>query len=244
LRLDKALVERRIFESRNKALEAIKAGEVLVDGEVATKPSQKISLDSQISTKGLKKYVSRSAWKLKLYFNEYPLYLDGRVALDIGSSTGGFTQVLLESGVKSVDCVDVGKEQLHPKIRLEDRVRLFEQRDIRGFDDGRRYDLIVSDVSFISLSKILSDIERLTESEADIILLFKPQFEVGKDAKRDSRGVVQDQNAIQKARESFEKRVKEFGWELLVNTPSLQKGKEGNLEYIYHFKKGKLESKK
>ena len=236
-RLDTALVELGFFESRNQATEAIKAKEVFIDGKIITKASFKVDLDLKIEVVEKKRYVSRAAWKLKYYIEEFPIALEGKRAIDIGSSTGGFSEVLLEGEVKSLDCVDVGSEQLHPKIRANKRVRVFEKRDIREFESEIEYDLIVSDVSFISLRKILDSIDRLSKQDSDIILLFKPQFEVGKDAKRDKKGVVLDLKAIQKAKDEFEQEAKAFGWRLIREVPSRQKGKEGNLEYIYHFKK-------
>lgn len=241
-RLDTALVELGFFESRNQAVEAIKAKEVFIDGKIITKASFKVDLDSKIEVVEKKRYVSRAAWKLKYYLEEFPIALEGKRAIDIGSSTGGFSEVLLEGGVKSLDCVDVGSDQLHPKIRASKRVRVFEKRDIRDFKAEKKYEVIVSDVSFISLRKILNSIDNLTKDESEIILLFKPQFEVGKDAKRDKKGVVVDSKAIQKAKDEFEKEAKALGWRLIREVPSKQKGKEGNLEYIYHFKKERVEN--
>ncbi len=231
------MVELGFFESRNQATEAIKAKEVFIDGKIITKASFKVDLDSKIEVVEKKRYVSRAAWKLKYYLDEFPIALEGKRAIDIGSSTGGFSEVLLEGGVKSIDCVDVGSEQLHPKIRANKQVRVFEKTDIREFESEIEYDLVVSDVSFISLRKILDSIDRLSKKDSDIILLFKPQFEVGKDAKRDKKGVVTDLKAIQKAKDEFEKEAKALRWRLIREVPSRQKGKEGNLEYIYHFKK-------
>lgn len=236
-RLDTALVELGFFESRNQAVEAIKAKEVLVDNQTTAKPSFKVDLDSKIEVKSKKRYVSRSAWKLKYYLDEFPMALEGKRAIDIGSSTGGFSEVLFEMGVAKIDCVDVGSNQLHQKIRKNPKVRVFEQTDIRDFQPQIEYEIIVSDVSFISLRKILSSIDSLAKSSSDIILLFKPQFEVGKSAKRDSKGVVLDSDAIKRAKEEFEVESRVFGWRLIRTVPSKQKGKEGNLEYIYHFKK-------
>jgi 23S rRNA (cytidine1920-2'-O)/16S rRNA (cytidine1409-2'-O)-methyltransferase len=155
--------------------------------------------------------------------------------LDIGSSTGGFTQVLLERAVKEVSCVDVGSEQLHHSLRKDERVHVYENCDIRKFNSDKRFDLIVSDVAFISLLYILDDIDRL--GCEDIILLFKPQFEVGREVKRDKNGVVQDKKAIVNAMMKFEDACRLKKWELVHKSPSKLTGKEGNLEYCYYFKK-------
>jgi 23S rRNA (cytidine1920-2'-O)/16S rRNA (cytidine1409-2'-O)-methyltransferase len=237
LRLDKVLVELGFFESRNKAVEAIKCGDVLIDSRVADRASKKVSIDTKIELKSRERYVSRSAYKLKYYFDRNPLELKGCTVLDIGSSTGGFTQVVLGMGAEVVDAVDVGHNQLHQTLRDNKRVKFFEKMDIRAFKSNREYDLILSDLSFIPLNAVLKDIDRLARAGTDIILLFKPQFEVGRYAKRDSKGVVVDKNLIKLAKDRFKKDVESFNWRLLSEEVSLQKGKEGNQEYIFHFKK-------
>jgi len=236
MRLDKYLVEQGFFESRNRALEAIKAGQVQVAGRSA-KASTPVDAGSQVEVTQAKFYVSRAAHKLEGYLEVYPLDLAGRRALDIGSSTGGFTQVLLEQGVAGVDCVDVGRDQLHVSLRDDPRVGVYEQTDIREFRSDTLYDVIVSDVSFISLLYIVDSIERLAAEGADIILLFKPQFEVGKEAKRDRRGVVTDETAITDAMQRFKSTTHDLGWKMLRKAPSVLSGKEGNLEWVYHFYK-------
>jgi 23S rRNA (cytidine1920-2'-O)/16S rRNA (cytidine1409-2'-O)-methyltransferase len=237
-RLDLALVERGFFESRNQAVEAIKLGEVSISERVIKKPSFKVSNLTEITIKEKPRYLSRSALKLKYYLQDYPLDLEQRVAIDIGSSTGGFTQVLLEYGVKSVDAVDVGSNQLHHSLRKNRKIELFEQTDIRDFKSSKEYGIVVSDVSFISLIAILPKIVELSGQNSDIILLFKPQFEVGRSAKRDSKGVVLDKKAVEDARANFEQKAESLRLKLIRTTPSKQLGKEGNQEYIYHFKKG------
>ena len=156
-------------------------------------------------------------------------------ALDIGASTGGFTQVLLEKGAAHVDAVDVGSGQLHPELRADPRVASFENSDIRSFDPGKRYELVVSDVSFISLLKILDDVERLAARW--IVLLFKPQYEVGREAKRDRNGVLKDDKAVMKAMLAFEDACMVRGWELVAKEASKLLGKEGNIEYCYCYQK-------
>ena len=235
MRLDHYLVEKGLFESRTKAQNAIKKSFVLVDGKIITKPSFEIDETMDVVVKDHKEYVSRAAWKLRHFLDELSLDLKGKEALDIGSSTGGFSEVLLEEGVLHVSAVDVGKEQLHPKIKNDPKVAVFEQTDIRDFHPQKKYDIIVSDVSFISLLHILKDVDRLAKE--DIILLFKPQFEVGITAKRDKKGVVKDQKAIALAMARFEDSCDLLGWKLLQKSPSSITGKEGNLEYCYYFKK-------
>lgn len=221
--------------SRNKAQAIIKDGLVLVNEKVIKKSSYKLKSEDRISIAEYKEYVSRSAHKLSYFLEEISFDVGGRVALDIGSSTGGFTQVLLENGVKEVSAVDVGKDQLHKTLRDDDRVYSFESCDIRVFKSQKEFNLVVSDVSFISLLYILDDVDRLATQ--DIILLFKPQFEVGREAKRDNHGVVLDKTAIQNAMLKFESACREKEWSLVKKSPSKITGKEGNLEYCYYFKK-------
>jgi len=239
MRLDSYLVESGFFESRTKAVDAIKRGKVFINKKVA-KPSSICDSSSDIYIEKEKFYVSRGAQKLEFFLDDYSLPIKDKIALDIGSSTGGFSQILLEGEVKSIDCVDVGKAQLHPLIKNNPKVRAFEECDIRAFKSDRKYDLIVSDVSFISLDYILEDIDRLAELECDIILLFKPQFEVGKEVKRDSKGVVLDTKATFLAQNRFQERIKTIGWQLMFSCPSKLSGKSGNIEIIYYLKKKDL----
>jgi 23S rRNA (cytidine1920-2'-O)/16S rRNA (cytidine1409-2'-O)-methyltransferase len=233
-RLDKYLVQNNHFESRNRAIDAIKRGKVFVDGKQA-KPSTKCDENSNIDIDSEKFYVSRASKKLELFLEEYPMDLRGKRALDIGSSTGGFVQILLENGVESVTAVDVGSNQLHHSLRNNSQVEIFEETDIREFQTKEPFEVVTCDVSFISILKIIKDIDRL--SCGDMILLFKPQFEVGLGVKRDSRGVVVDEKAIEEAIENFELKTSELGWELCYSTLSKLAGKSGNIEYVYHFRK-------
>lgn len=234
-RLDNYLVKNGLCESRNRAQTIIKDGLVSVNDKVISKSSFKVSLDDEVKVQEHKSYVSRSAHKLDEFLNELDLNIKGRVALDIGSSTGGFTQVLLEREVAQVSAVDVGRDQLHKSLRADERVFSYESCDIREFKSDKEFDLVVSDVAFISLLHILADVDRLATK--DIILLFKPQFEVGREAKRDNNGVVLDNKAIANAMVRFEDACKLKGWKLMVKSLSKLTGKEGNLEYCYYYKK-------
>jgi len=235
MRLDKYLVEEGYFESRNRALEAIKAGEVTVN-EKKAKPSLKIGADLLVEVADAKFYVSRAGRKLEAFLAVHTVEMKQKRALDIGSSTGGFAQIVLENGVASLSCVDVGSNQLHLLIRQEERVAVYEETDIRDFKEAP-FELITCDVSFISLLQIIEDIDRLATVGTDIIILYKPQFEVGREVKRDSRGVVTDQDAIARRKEAFEAKADTLGWKCQYEAPSQVAGKEGNLEYLFHFVK-------
>ena len=235
MRLDNYLVENSLSESRTKAQAIIKDGLVSINGKVTTKASLKIDASDEVKVAEHKEYVSRSAHKLSLFLQELELDVKECVALDIGSSTGGFTQVLLEYGAKEVSAVDVGRDQLHKSLLNDERVFSHESCDIREFKSDKIFDIVVSDVAFISLLNILDDIDRLASDK--IILLFKPQFEVGREAKRDNHGVVLDEKAIINAMIKFEDAAKLKGWKLTQKSPSKLTGKEGNLEYCYYYEK-------
>ncbi|MEF3191631.1 MAG: TlyA family RNA methyltransferase [Campylobacterales bacterium] len=233
MRLDSWLVEKGIVESRTKAQALIVSGKVLVNGRSITKPSFAIENGDVMLLE--EPYVGRGAWKLKGYLEESGLSIKGVACLDIGSSTGGFTQVLLEYGAAHVTCVDVGKDQLHPSLRQDPRVTLYEGMDIRAFKASTPFELVTGDLSFISLTGLLSVIDRLANSH--IILLFKPQFEVGPAVKRNSKGVVQDLQAIETAKTRFLEAAKALGWQLIAWKKAKIEGKEGNQEYVCHFTK-------
>ena len=235
MRLDSYLVEKEIVDSRNKAQTIIKEGLVSVNTKIIKKSSFRVEECDVVSVANYKQSVSRAAYKLLEFLEELELDVTGRVSLDIGSSTGGFTQVLLERGVKEVSAVDVGIEQLHKSLREDERVYVYESCDIRKFESEKKFGLVVSDVAFISLLYILDDVDRLAFDE--IILLFKPQFEVGREVKRDKNGVVLDKKAIAKAMQKFEDACALKKWHLVQKSPSKLTGKEGNLEYCYYFKK-------
>ena len=235
VRLDNYLVEKEFCESRNKAQQLIKDGVVFVDEKVVKKSSFQVENETVVKVSAHKSYVSRSAYKLLYFLDEIELDVSNKEALDIGSSTGGFTQVLLDRGVKRVSCVDVGHDQLHHSLRNDLRVEVYEGCDIRKFESKSPFELIVSDVAFISLLYILNDVDRVASK--DIILLFKPQFEVGREAKRDKNGVVLDKKAISNAMIRFEDACRLKGWKLMNKIPAKLAGKDGNLEYCYYFQK-------
>lgn len=236
IRLDQYLVNSKKADTRNKAQNMIKDALVSVDGVIILKSSLKIDEEKAlVKVQEHKNYVSRAAFKLSAFLDELDLDIEGANALDIGSSTGGFTQVLLEKGALHVSCVDVGTDQLHQTLRENVRVSVYENQDIREFETREKFDFVTSDVSFISLLHILDDVDRLAHDK--IILLFKPQFEVGREAKRDKHGVVVDEKAIQKAMIHFEDACSIKGWDLVLKSPSKLTGKEGNLEYCYFYRK-------
>ncbi len=235
MRLDQYITKHFDIQSRNKALELIKENKIKVNDSIITKPSYKVVEDDIVVILDSHQFVSRAGYKLQYFFDENPLIIKDFHSLDIGSSTGGFTQVLLKHNVSSVTCVDVGNNQLHESIKDDPKIKMYENTDIRNFQSSTQFDLVTCDVSFISLHNIINDIDRL--SKQHIIILFKPQFEVGINAKRDKKGVVKDQKAIDLARLRFEDAAKLLGWTMVKHTESKLQGKEGNSEEFYYFTK-------
>jgi len=234
MRLDSYVFEKGLAQSRNKAAELIREGSVWLNGKVERKSSVEVGENDVVDVDKISQYVSRAGLKLRGFINELGLHVKGLEVLDIGSSTGGFVQVWLEEEVKSVTAVDVGSEQLHPTLKVDSRIILHENTDIRLFEPHKSYDMVSCDVSFIGISALLEHINRL--AKRDIIILFKPQFEVGKDVKRSTKGVVKDGSAIMRAHYQFEADVVSLGWSLIQKKESLVKGKEGNVETFYYFK--------
>ena len=237
MRLDIYLTKHHNIQSRNKAQELISAKKIKINGVIITKPSFKVD-DNEIDLEILEDefYVSRAAYKLKYFLEELEnIKLSDKIALDIGSSTGGFTQILLQNNIKEVTCVDVGSNQLHDLIKEDYRIIKCENTDIRKFKSDIQYDIITCDVSFISIHNILEDINRLAKDK--IIILFKPQFEVGRDVKRDRAGVVKDMEVIKQVREEFLIATGKLNWNLMYSQNSQLKGKDGNLEELFYFQK-------
>ncbi len=233
MRLDIYLTKKHNIQSRNKAQELIKAKQIVVDGRIITKSS--FIVDDTVSIEILQDefFVSRAAYKLKHFLDNSLIDLSDTIALDIGSSTGGFTQVLLKNNIDSVTCVDVGSNQLHSSIRDDNRIIIKENMDIRKFYPNKKYEVIACDVSFISILNIIDDINRLASNK--IIILYKPQFEVGRNIKRDSSGVVQDTNAIKLCRNEFISYTNKLGWKLIKSEESKLSGKAGNVEELFYF---------
>ncbi|MDR7400633.1 MAG: TlyA family RNA methyltransferase [Armatimonadota bacterium] len=240
VRLDSLLVERGLAESRAKAAAAIVAGEVLVGGAVASKPGQLVDADADVQVRPRRpRFVSRGGEKLLAALEAFGLDVAGRVAVDVGASTGGFTDCLLQRGAARVYAVDVGTGQLHWRLRRDPRVVSLERRDVRSLtpaDVGGPVDLATVDVSFISLRTVLPAVASLVRPGGDIVALIKPQFEVG--PRRTRRGVVRDPalhaDAIRRVLEA----ARAAGLAPLGLAPSPLRGPEGNLEFFVHLRRG------
>jgi 23S rRNA (cytidine1920-2'-O)/16S rRNA (cytidine1409-2'-O)-methyltransferase len=234
-RLDRLLVERGLAESREKAQALIMAGEVLVNGQKATKPGHSVPDDSAIEVLARPPYVSRGGLKLAGALQHFGIDVAGRVCLDIGSSTGGFTDALLQAGAARVHAVDVGVGQLAWSIRTDPRVVLHEGINAREltFDEiGEHAGLITCDVSFISVTLILPAAVPLLQPGGQMVILIKPQFEVGK-GQVGKGGIVREPELHQAARQRVTGAVREFGFETeIMDSPIL--GAEGNKEFLLY----------
>jgi 23S rRNA (cytidine1920-2'-O)/16S rRNA (cytidine1409-2'-O)-methyltransferase len=196
MRLDALLVSRGLFESRSQAAAAVMAGEVMVgdSGTVASKAGLGVSDDAELSVRDRRRFVSRGGLKLEHGLDNLPVEVGGRDCLDLGASTGGFTDCLLEAGARQVTAVDVGYGELHWKLRKDQRVVVIERRNARELQPDElpyRPDLIVADLSFIGLAKVLPAVLRCAQPRFDLIALVKPQFEVGRE-RVGKGGVVRD----------------------------------------------------
>ena len=240
LRLDQALVTRGLVATRTEAQELIDKGLVCVNNEVCTKQIRKISGTDILEVKGRRTYVSRGGEKLigaliHVYSSKENSiqHLKGKIALDVGSSTGGFTDCLLQNGVRHVDAVDVGTAQAHISLLSDNRVSLFENTDIRFFRTDKEYDIIVADLSFISLQGIIDTIKELSNKNTECFLLIKPQFEVGKGNTK--KGIVKDIDLVKRALSSLEEKCLSIGAKNIQMFPCIIQGGDGNQEYFVYF---------
>lgn len=236
-RLDVALVERGLARSRTRARELVDAGDVLVDGAAAGKASLQVGPDAQLTVvSDGDHWVGRAAGKLLGALAEFDPSVSGLRCLDIGACTGGFTQVLLEHGAAHVIALDVGHDQLAPELVADPRVTDRSGTTIRGLaadDIGGPVDLVVGDLSFISLRLVLAEVAGLLTGTGEAVLLVKPQFEVGRD-RLGRRGVVTDPAAREAAIIGVLERAREVGLSVLGVARSPLRGGEGNHEYLVH----------
>jgi 23S rRNA (cytidine1920-2'-O)/16S rRNA (cytidine1409-2'-O)-methyltransferase len=232
-RIDRLLVGRGLFESRAKAQAAIEAGLVTAGATLVRKASEAIAVDAAISATPAHPYVSRGGVKLAAALDHIGFAAQGRICLDVGASTGGFTQVLLERGATRVTAVDVGHGQLHQSLRARPDVVSLEGTDIRTLSPAHLSeppDLITVDVSFISLKLVLPAALALVKAPAQLVALIKPQFEAGRAALK--RGIVRDQTMHAAVCEDISAFVTALGWRVLGVTPSPISGGDGNAEFL------------
>jgi len=235
-RIDKLLVERGLADSRTKAQALVMAGAVLVNEQLIHKPSELFSHDANIRIKesATQRYVSRGGIKLEAALREFNVDVSGLVCLDIGASTGGFTDCLLQHGAKRVVALDVGHNQLDWKIRNDPRVEVREEVNARHLESANfeeRFDLVTIDVSFISLTKILPAVVPLLMNGGRIIALIKPQFEVGK-GEVGKGGIVKDSLQHQRVISEVNGAAESLGFKNAGVIESPIKGADGNIEFL------------
>lgn len=237
-RLDIELVGRNIVPTRAKAQELIKSGNVKVNGKIITKPSTSIIPDDNIEIidNSTLRYVSRAGLKLEKAINVFNIDLNGKNIMDIGSSTGGFTDCALQNGAKHIIAVDVGTDLMHPALRNNPKVELYEQTNIKDLPDIKfdNVDYITIDVSFVSLSKIFEKIF-LSKAKCNIVALIKPQFECGKKIADKFKGIVLDRKVHYDIINNIVDMASGYGFNLINLDFSPIKGGDGNIEYISLF---------
>jgi 23S rRNA (cytidine1920-2'-O)/16S rRNA (cytidine1409-2'-O)-methyltransferase len=234
-RLDRLLVERGLVESREKAQALIMAGEVLLNGQKASKPGQPVDSGAALEVLARPPFVSRGGLKLAAALKHFAIDVAGKICADVGSSTGGFTDALLQAGAARVHAVDVGAGQLAWSLRTDPRVLLHEgvnARALRPEEIGEPVDLLTCDVSFISVTLILPAVAPLLQPRGQMVILIKPQFEVGK-GQVGKGGIVRDPQLHRAACDRVTGAVREFGFETgIMDSPIL--GAEGNKEFLLY----------
>ena len=233
-RLDIFLVEQGFFSSREQAQRAVMAGEIKIGTRIAVKPSQLLAADAAIAVRPMRKYVGRGALKLEKALDHFKIDMQSKVALDIGASTGGFTDCLLQRGTEKVYAVDVGHGQLDWKIRKDPRVIVLEKLNARFLSRAHipeLVDLCVIDVSFISLTLILPNAFELITPSGVVLALIKPQFELER-ADVGRGGIVRDPELHQKAQDKIVQFVTRLGHTLTGIVPSAITGADGNQEFF------------
>lgn len=245
-RLDILVVEKGLASSREKAKELIQGGQIKVDGKTITKAAQKVEDTAQIVLEGeTLRYVSRGGLKLEKALEIFPIDLKGKICLDIGASTGGFTDCMLQNGARHVFAIDVGRDQLAESLREDPRVTNMEQTNVRYLTEDmlhersgsdRKAEFASIDVSFISLTKVLDAVAALLSIEGQLVCLIKPQFEAGRGA-IGKKGVVKEPSVHRDVIRMVSTYAKGIGLESMGLSYSPIRGPEGNIEYLLWLKK-------
>jgi 23S rRNA (cytidine1920-2'-O)/16S rRNA (cytidine1409-2'-O)-methyltransferase len=238
IRLDQLLVDRDLVETRARAQVLIRAGEVLVAEQCVDKPGVLVKVDTPVKVITPSLDVSRGAIKLRGALNTFSIPIEDRLAADLGASTGGFTQVLLEHNARQVHAFDVGYGILHERLRNDPRIILHERTNVRHLT-GTEMDpagVVVMDLSFIGLVLVLPAVARISAPDADCVALIKPQFEAGPE-QVGKGGIVRDPKVIEEILHKHREHLSEHGFSCQGIIPSEIKGKKGNQEYFSWFRK-------
>jgi 23S rRNA (cytidine1920-2'-O)/16S rRNA (cytidine1409-2'-O)-methyltransferase len=233
-RLDKELAQRGLVASRSQAESYIKLGKVKVNGKAAEKAGQLVSRSDKISIEQTDQYVSRAALKLLGAVAKLGIDFKNKIVIDVGSSTGGFTELALKHGAAKVIAVDVGTEQLHPSLRVNPKVELYEKTDIRNFQPKGQPDVVLIDVSFISLRQVLPAIAQMTSRQTQVVAMFKPQFEAG--TAQVNKGIVKNSAIRRQIIKDFELWTKQ-SFKIIDKADSEVAGSKGNVERFYILQK-------
>lgn len=232
-RIDVLMLERKLADTRTRAQALILAGLVFVDKQKVDKPGMQVDTLKEVTLKKVFPYVSRGALKLEKAAREFSLDFREKIVVDIGSSTGGFTDFVLDQGAAKVYAVDVGRGQLAHKLRLDPRVAVMEKTDFRSIEAfPEKVDFFLADVSFISLTKIIPKIGALRSPNSQAVLLIKPQFEVGKKEADRGRGVIRNPQLRKETVEKISGFAASCGFEVLGVATSPITGAKGNIEYL------------
>lgn len=233
-RLDQALATRGLTTSRSQAESWIKLGRVMVNGQPAKKPGQMVGETDTLRLDAPERYVSRAGLKLASVADKFRVNFKNAVVLDVGSSTGGFTDYALQHGAKLVYAVDVGTDQLHPTLRGHERIELHEKTDIRQFTPATVPDIVVIDVSFVSLRDILPSVAKMSGPRTSILAMVKPQFEASRQ-QIGSSGVIKNDSIRRQILKSFEQWAKQY-FVTVDKADSEVPGARGNKERFYHLR--------
>jgi 23S rRNA (cytidine1920-2'-O)/16S rRNA (cytidine1409-2'-O)-methyltransferase len=239
MRADLLLVERGLFESRARAQAAIEAGLVTANTKPIAKPSETVPVDAELQAQPAHPFVSRGGVKLTGALELYPIEIENHVCLDVGASTGGFTEVLLANGASLVFAVDVGRGQLHPSLHGHPKIASMEETDIRTFENKRlpaRPDVVVIDVSFISLKAVLPVALSLAAAPMHLLALIKPQFEAPR--KHSKRGIIRNAAVHQAVCDDIMAFARSLGCEDIEVFPSPITGGDGNIEFFLGARRG------
>ncbi len=231
-RLDQKLVELKLVPTRSQAESYIKLGDVKINGRVATKSGTLVDSTDKVELAAREQYVSRAALKLASVTKVLKIDFAGKTILDVGSSTGGFTDYALKHGAIKSIAIDVGTDQLHPSLHGNPRIELHEQTDIRDFITDQKIDIVVADVSFVSLRELLPHITKMCTTETQIVAMVKPQFEAVKTAGQKHKGVIKNDRMRRDILKDFETWATRY-FVLVDKADSQVSGSKGNVERFY-----------
>lgn len=235
-RLDEALIEKGFVKEKHEAFVAVTEGRVFVGGQKAVSPSQLVVPEAKIQIRNLREYVGRGAYKLVAALNEFRIDVKNKICADIGSATGGFTEVLLKNGAKKVYAIDTARGKLAPKLRSDPRVIVREGEDIRDISSlPDAIDCVTVDVSLLRLEELLPAIRKILGSKGIVITLFKPQYQT-RDPKMLRHGIVKNNAICEKLFSGFQEWVQKNGWNIIGTMQSPIRGDKGNAEFLIYLK--------